>query len=594
MDFYGFYTGRIFDAHEYLGAHPGPGGTTFRVFAPSARAVELLALDRVLPMQKIYDGNFYELTLPEAGPGTVYAYRVHPRQGDPVDHCDPYGFGMELRPDHRSVVRDLDEYTFGDDAWRRRPLRPGAGPLNIYEIHLGSWRRREDGGFYTYEELAEPLADYLTESGYNAVEFLPLAEHPCDESWGYQTTGFFAPTSRYGTAAGLMALVDTLHRRGIAVLLDFVPAHFAVDAYGLARFDGTCLYEYPSQDVGVSEWGSCNFMHSRGEVRSFLQSAAHYWLDRYHFDGLRFDAISRILYWQGDERRGVNGNGVEFLRTMNQRLQARHPGCILAAEDSTNFEGVTRPAEQGGLGFTYKWDLGWMHDTLSFLQTDPAARPDAYHKLTFSMLYYYKERYLLPLSHDEVVHGKATVLQKMNGGYEGKFPQGRALYLYMMVHPGAKLNFMGSEFGQLREWDEGREQDWMLRRYPLHDGFYHFIRDLNRLYLQSPALWAKDDDPDGFAWLDCHREAQCLYLLERRGGGQRLGAAFNFSDRPQRFALPTDPDTGARVLLSTDWQPYGGAAPAGEAPCRVEAGSLQGEMAPFSAVVWEWTAPAGG
>ena len=594
MDFYGFYTGRIFDAHEYLGAHPGPGGTTFRVFAPSARAVELLALDRVLPMQKIYDGNFYELTLPEAGPGTVYAYRVHPRQGDPVDHCDPYGFGMELRPDHRSVVRDLDEYTFGDDAWRRRPLRPGAGPLNIYEIHLGSWRRREDGGFYTYEELAEPLADYLTESGYNAVEFLPLAEHPCDESWGYQTTGFFAPTSRYGTAAGLMALVDTLHRRGIAVLLDFVPAHFAVDAYGLARFDGTCLYEYPSQDVGVSEWGSCNFMHSRGEVRSFLQSAAHYWLDRYHFDGLRFDAISRILYWQGDERRGVNGNGVEFLRTMNQGLQARHPGCILAAEDSTNFEGVTRPAEQGGLGFTYKWDLGWMHDTLSFLQTDPAARPDAYHKLTFSMLYYYKERYLLPLSHDEVVHGKATVLQKMNGGYEGKFPQGRALYLYMMVHPGAKLNFMGSEFGQLREWDEGREQDWMLRRYPLHDGFYHFIRDLNRLYLQSPALWAKDDDPEGFAWLDCHREAQCLYLLERRGGGQRLGAAFNFSDRPQRFALPADPDTGARVLLSTDWQPYGGAAPAGEAPCRVEAGSLQGEMAPFSAVVWEWTAPAGG
>ena len=594
MDFYGFYTGRIFDAHEYLGAHPGPGGTTFRVFAPSARAVELLALDRVLPMQKIYDGNFYELTLPEAGPGTVYAYRVHPRQGDPVDHCDPYGFGMELRPDHRSVVRDLDEYTFGDDAWRRRPLRPGAGPLNIYEIHLGSWRRREDGGFYTYEELAEPLADYLTESGYNAVEFLPLAEHPCDESWGYQTTGFFAPTSRYGTAAGLMALVDTLHRRGIAVLLDFVPAHFAVDAYGLARFDGTCLYEYPSQDVGVSEWGSCNFMHSRGEVRSFLQSAAHYWLDRYHFDGLRFDAISRILYWQGDERRGVNGNGVEFLRTMNQGLQARHPGCILAAEDSTNFEGVTRPAEQGGLGFTYKWDLGWMHDTLSFLQTDPAARPDAYHKLTFSMLYYYKERYLLPLSHDEVVHGKATVLQKMNGGYEGKFPQGRALYLYMMVHPGAKLNFMGSEFGQLREWDEGREQDWMLRRYPLHDGFYHFIRDLNRLYLQSPALWAKDDDPDGFAWLDCHREAQCLYLLERRGGGQRLGAAFNFSDRPQRFALPADPDTGARVLLSTDWQPYGGAAPAGEAPCRVEAGSLQGEMAPFSAAVWEWTAPAGG
>ena len=590
MDFYGFYTGRIFDAHEYLGAHPGPGGTTFRVFAPSARAVELLALDQVLPMQKIYDGNFYELTLPEAGPGTVYAYRVHPRQGDPVDHCDPYGFGMELRPDHRSVVRDLDEYTFGDDAWRRRPLRPGAGPLNIYEIHLGSWRRREDGGFYTYEELAEPLADYLTESGYNAVEFLPLAEHPCDESWGYQTTGFFAPTSRYGTAAGLMALVDTLHRRGIAVLLDFVPAHFAVDAYGLARFDGTCLYEYPSQDVGVSEWGSCNFMHSRGEVRSFLQSAARYWLETFHFDGLRFDAISRILYWQGEERRGVNQNGVQFLRFMNEGLHKSCPGCLLAAEDSTQFAGVTKPAAEGGLDFDYKWDLGWMHDTLSFLQTAPADRPAAYHKLTFSMLYYYNERHLLPLSHDEVVHGKATVLQKMHGDYDGKFPQGRALYLYMMTHPGKKLNFMGSEFGQLREWDESREQDWNLRSYPIHDAFAHFIADLNRLYLDSPALWTADETTEGFTWLDCHREEQCVYAFVRTGGGQRLAIVLNFSAAEQKmlFLLPAEnPPRTAYARLYSDWQPYGGAMPAGESPLALRENTLTGTLAAFSGVVME-------
>ena len=459
MDFYAFYTGQCFDAHEYLGAHPVPGGTVFRVFAPGARGVSVLTDAGEHPMQRIYDGNFYELTLPGAGPGTAYEYRVWPQNGAPADHCDPYGFGMELRPDHRSIVRDLDAYTFGDSAWQRRGAPGASDPLNIYEMHLGSWRRKPDGGWYTYEELAEPLADYLTESGYNAVEFLPLAEYPADESWGYQTTGFFAPTSRYGTAAGLMALVDTLHRRGIAVLLDFVAAHFALDAYGLARFDGTCLYEYPSGDVGVSEWGSCNFMHSRGEVRSFLQSAAHYWLDRYHFDGLRFDAISRILYWQGDERRGVNGSGVAFLRTMNAGLQRLHPGCILAAEDSTNYSGVTRPAAQGGLGFTCKWDLGWMHDTLSFMQTGPEYRPENYHKLTFSMLYYPNERYLLPLSHDEVVHGKATVLQKMHGEYDGKFPQGRALYMYMMTHPGKKLNFMGGEFGQLREWDEKREQD---------------------------------------------------------------------------------------------------------------------------------------
>ena len=374
MDFYGFYTGQIFDAHAYLGAHPGPGGTTFRVFAPAANGVGLLLGDgparEERPMQRIYDGNFYELTVPEAGPGTLYEYRVYTAAG-PVDHCDPYGFGMELRPAHKSVVRDLAAYTFRDDAWMRRRTARHGEPLNIYEMHLGSWRRKPDGGWYAYEELAAPLADYLRRNGYNYVEFLPLAEHPCDESWGYQVTGFFAPTSRYGDAAGLMALVDALHAAGIGVILDFVPAHFAVDAYGLAKFDGSCLYEYPSADVGVSEWGSCNFMHSRGEVRSFLQSAARYWLETFHFDGLRFDAISRILYWQGEERRGVNQNGVQFLRFMNEGLHKSCPGCLLAAEDSTQFAGVTKPAAEGGLDFDYKWDLGWMHDTLSFLQTAP-------------------------------------------------------------------------------------------------------------------------------------------------------------------------------------------------------------------------------
>ncbi|MBM6717300.1 1,4-alpha-glucan branching protein GlgB [Gemmiger formicilis] len=584
MDFYGFYTGQIFDAHEFLGAHLQPGGTVFRTFAPGATAVELLLDGQPRPMQKMADGNFYELTVPDAPPGTPYEYRIHTRNGGWTDHCDPYGFGMELRPAHRSVVRDLGAYTFTDARWMRTRTDRRTGPLNIYEMHLGSWRRKPDGEFYTYDELAEPLADYLCESGYNYVEFLPLTEHPCDESWGYQVTGFFAPTSRYGTAAQLMALVDTLHNRGIGVIMDFVPAHFALDPYGLAQYDGTALYEYPHQDVGVSEWGSCNFMHSRGEVRSFLQSAGHYWLEKFHFDGLRYDAISRIIYWQGDERRGVNGNGVEFLRTMNKGLKQRHPGCLLAAEDSTSFEGVTRPAEQGGLGFDYKWDLGWMHDTLSFLQTDPACRPDNYHKLTFSMMYYYKERYLLPFSHDEVVHGKATILQKMNGGYDGKFPQGRALYLYMMTHPGKKLNFMGSEIGQLREWDQDREQDWCLRSYPNHDGFYHYIQALNRIYLAEPALWEADETPDGFAWLDCHLESQCVYVFERRAGNRRVAAAFNFSDRAQPFGVPVQAQ-GARALLYSDWQPYGGMTPEGASPCTVAEGKLSGTLAPFSAVL---------
>ena len=331
MDFYGFYTGQMFDAYEFLGAHPVLGGTVFRTFAPGAVGIDLLLNGQNRPMQKIGDGNFYELTVPDAPPGTPYEYRIYTRDGGYTDHCDPYGFGMELRPAHRSVVRDLNEYTFTDSRWMRSRNDRRSGPLNIYEMHLGSWRRKPDGGVYTYDELAEPLADYLCESGYNYVEFLPLAEHPCDESWGYQITGFFAPTSRYGTAAQLMALVDTLHRRGIGVILDFVPAHFALDPYALIKYDGTALYEYPHQDVGVSEWGSCNFMHSRGEVRSFLQSAGHFWLEKFHFDGLRYDAISRIIYWQGDERRGVNGNGVEFLRTMNRGLKQRHSGCLLAA-----------------------------------------------------------------------------------------------------------------------------------------------------------------------------------------------------------------------------------------------------------------------
>ena len=560
MDFYGFYTGQIFDAHAYLGAHPGPGGTTFRVFAPAANGVGLLLGDgparEERTMQRIYDGNFYELTVPEAGPGTLYEYRVYTAAG-PVDHCDPYGFGMELRPAHKSVVRDLAAYTFRDDAWMRRRTARHGEPLNIYEMHLGSWRRKPDGGWYAYEELAAPLTDYLRRNGYNYVEFLPLAEHPCDESWGYQVTGFFAPTSRYGDAAGLMALVDALHAAGIGVILDFVPAHFAVDAYGLAKFDGSCLYEYPSADVGVSEWGSCNFMHSRGEVRSFLQSAADFWISEYHMDGLRMDAVSRAIYWQGDPARGVNGNAVDFLRNMNQGLKKRYPDVILAAEDSTSFPDITRPAEEGGLGFDYKWDMGWMNDTLNYFRTAPAYRTAEYHKLTFSMAYYYQEQYLLPLSHDEVVHGKATIMQKMYGDYDGKFPQARAFYMYMYAHPGKKLNFMGNEIGQFREWDESREQDWDILTYPLHDAFHKYIRELNRLYETQEALYSKEYHPQYFQWLEIHAASKSVYIFQRGKEKGSIIAAFNFSDQTWEDH-PCKLSWKARVkeLLNSDWDIY--------------------------------------
>ena len=557
MDYYGFYTGNVFDAYRHLGAHLDETGAVFRTFAPAAGRVSLIGEFsgwQEVPMDREHDGNFWLRRVEGAAAGMMYKYRIYDRSGGFTDHCDPYGFGMELRPNCASILRDLSAYRFSDGAWMDARSDCKNGPLNIYELHFGSFRKPgpEPDAWYSYEELIPILLPYLKAWGYNYVEVLPLTEYPCDQSWGYQVTGFFSPTARYGTADQLKAFINACHREGIGVIMDFVPVHFAVDGYALARYDGTALYEYPHSAVGESEWGSCNFMHSRGEVRSFLQSAAHYWLEEFHFDGLRMDAISRAIYWQGDPARGVNGSAVDFLREMNRGLKALHPTAILAAEDSTSFPGVTVPAEQGGLGFDYKWDMGWMNDTLDYFRTPPDQRPGAYHRLTFSMMYYYDARFLLPLSHDEVVHGKASVFQKMAGDYEDKHRQLRAFYLYMYAHPGKKLSFMGNEFAQVREWDEQRQQDWDLLAYPLHDGFHRFMARLNRLYLDHPALWAGDYDREGFQWIDCHQEEKCVYAFERRGGGERLAAVFNFSSREQAFLLKLDGAKALRPLLDSD------------------------------------------
>ena len=586
MDHYGFYTGKIFDAYEHLGAHIEGTGVTFRTFAPAAGRVSLIGAFSAwqeIPMEKDYDGNFWACHVEGASAGMMYKYRIYDRSGNFVDHCDPYGFGMELRPNCASIIQDLHAYQFGDEEWMRTRTDCKNKPLNIYEIHFGSFKK--PGGaaddWYSYEELIPILIPYLKENGFNYVEVMPLTEYPCDESWGYQVTGFFSPTARYGTADQLKAFIDACHQNGIGVIMDFVPVHFAVDGYALARYDGTALYEYPNSAVGESEWGSCNFMHSRGEVRSFLQSAADYWLSQFHFDGLRLDAISRAIYWQGDPARGVNGSAVDFLREMNRGLKARHPGAILAAEDSTSFPNVTVPADQGGLGFDYKWDMGWMNDTLDYFRTPPEYRTDAYHRLTFSMMYYYDANYLLPLSHDETVHGKASVFQKMAGEYEQKHAQIKAFYMYMYAHPGKKLNFMGNEFAQVREWDEKREQDWDLLRYPLHDNFHCFMKELNRLYLAHPALWAKDFVQDGFQWIDCHQEEKCVYAFERRGGRERLAAVFNFSDKAQTFLLNPEQAKKYRVLLSSG-APYRETGATGDMPLPSEGVEL--ELNPYAGI----------
>lgn len=561
MDMHDFYMGKIFDAYDYFGAHKENGKMVFRTFAPAAsKAAVIGEFNGWTEEFMTNNGGVFELSSDSADYNQMYKYVIYSSQGERTEHCDPYGFGMELRPAFASITRNLDEYRFTDDKWLANRGKNYNSPMSIYEVHLGSWKTDPDdeNGWYTYDIIADKLIKYALENHFTHLEFLPLSEHPADCSWGYQNTGFFAPTSRYGTAAQLMELVDKCHNAGIGVIMDFVPVHFALDGYALARYDGTYLYEYPNSDVSISEWGTCNFMHSRREVCCFIQSAANYWLEKYHFDGLRMDAISRAIYWQGEPARGVNGNTVDFLKFMNSGLRRRHPSAMLIAEDSTSFPKITAPAEYGGLGFDYKWDLGFMNDTLDYFRTPPEERPDHYHKLTFSMAYFYNELYILPFSHDENVHGKATVIQKMWGDYEDKFRQARAFYMYIFTHPGKKLNFMGGEFAQFREWDESREQDWDLLKYPLHDSFHKYMIKLGELYTSLPSLYDGDYNMASFRWLIVDGVRQCVYAYERICKDETTVCCFNFSDKPHKISLGFDTSCSLNELLNSDWDIYSG------------------------------------
>ncbi len=573
MDLQKFYMGEVFDAYEYFGAHRENDGFIFRTYAPNAQRITVTGEFNnweETPLEQYYQSGVWSCFVKEAAAGQMYKYCIYGPHGR-QEHCDPYGFGMELRPGACSIIRDLSEYHFTDAEWVSKRTRRCDEPLNIYEIHLGSWRKFGKE-FPRYDELASELIPYLKENGYNCAEFMPLSEHPFDGSWGYQNTGFFAPTSRFGTASQLMSLVDQLHHAGISVIMDFVPVHFAVDAYGLKLYDGTPLYEYPHPDVGESEWGSCNFIHSRREIACFLQSAANYWLKEYHFDGLRMDAVSRLIYWQGDERRGVNGSTLSFLKNMNKGLHALHPDAILIAEDSTAYPGVTAPVEEGGVGFDYKWDLGWMHDTLDYLQAPPSERRKMPDKLTFSIHYFYNERYILPFSHDEVVHGKKTIIDKLWGSYKDQFEQARLLYLYMYTHPGKKLNFMGNELAMFREWDETREPDWDLLKYPAHDSFHRFMADLSHIYMSEKTLYMHEMDRDSFCWTDAGEKVPCVFSYERRTENETLLCILNFSDQ----TVPVSPVCG-EVIIHTGWEKYGGT--------EKEGGTVPAHLPPFSGIL---------
>ncbi len=562
MDFFGFYTGTEFEAYRFLGHHFTDDGVIFRVYAPAAQKVALIGQFndwKEQEMNRVHDGQFFECVNKDAKNGDLYKYRIYRKDGTFIDHCDPYAFFSELRPGTASAVFDMSQYKFHDKKWLSKRSTMKDQPLNIYELHFGSWKKNGED-WYRYDELGDLLIPYVKEQGYNYIEIMPLNEYPSDESWGYQATGFYSATSRYGTPDQLRFFIDQCHKNNIGVILDIVTVHFAVNDYALWNFDGTSLYEYPNSAVGYSEWGSCNFMHSRGDVCSFLQSASYFWLQEYHFDGLRMDAVGNLIYWQGNKDRGENKGAIQFLKNMNAGLKQRMPECILAAEDSTAYPNVCRPASEGGLGFDYKWDMGWMNDTLDFFRKEPKYRKDAYHKLTFSMAYFYNENYLLPLSHDEVVHGKATILQKMGSVYEGKFPLGRALYLYMFTHPGKKLNFMGNEFGQLREWDEKREQDWDMLKYPLHDSFNAFIKKLNHIYLEHPALYKHDYDRTGFEWKEADLVNDCIYAYWRKSEEEKLFVILNLSDKKRKYTLGNLKGKCLELLIDSDDQTFSGSS----------------------------------
>ncbi|CAN5771113.1 1,4-alpha-glucan branching protein GlgB [soil metagenome] len=555
----------------------GVSGTAFAVWAPNASGVRVVADfnswdGRLHPMRALGASGVWELFIPDVGSGARYKYEIVTADGRLVTRADPFASWAEVPPGNASRVF-TSRYVWTDDDWRARQARRPAltSPVSIYEVHLGSWRKHEDTRPLGYREIAHQLADHVSELGFTHAELLPVAEHPFGGSWGYQVSGYYAPTSRFGDPDDFRYLVDHLHQRGIGVIVDWVPAHFPKDEFALAGFDGTALYEHADPRRGEQpDWGTLVFNYGRNEVRNFLVANALYWLSELHVDGLRVDAVASMLYldysrkageWLPNEHGGrENLEAVAFLQELNTLVYGRCPNALMVAEESTAWPGVSRPVHLGGLGFGFKWNMGWMHDTLSYFQRDAVYRRYHHHELTFGLMYAWSEHFMLPLSHDEVVHGKRSLLDKMPGDRWQKFANLRALYAWMWAHPGKQLLFMGGEFGQWREWSEQRELDWHLLEEADHAGLMRLVGDLNRTYGDQPPLWANDDDPESFAWIDANNaDANFLAFLRRDGDGRPLACLANLSPVPLTDLRVGLPGAGAwREVLNTDAAVYGG------------------------------------
>ena len=585
MDLYLFREGNHTRLYDILGSHvieaDGKRGTLFSVWAPNAHTVSVMGdfngWNTVShPLAPRWDGSgVWEGFIPDVGDGALYKYSITTTGGEVLQKGDPFAFSWEEPPKSASRVCSIDDYSWRDETWMlERPQRQALNaPFSIYEVHLGSWQRmvEEGGRSLTYSELALRLVHYVLEMGFTHVEFIPVMEHPFYGSWGYQTVGYFAPTSRYGAPQEFMALVDDFHAAGIGVILDWVPSHFPADAHGLSNYDGTCLYEHEDPRKGFHpDWKSSIFNYGRNEVRSFLLSSAHFWIDRYHADGLRVDAVASMLYLDYSRKEGEwipnefggreNLEAIEFIRKMNASLYADYPGVQVIAEESTSWPMVSRPNWLGGLGFGLKWNMGWMHDTLAYFSRNPIYRKYHQNNLTFGMWYAYTENFMLPLSHDEVVHGKGSLYSKMPGDTWQKLANLRLLQGWQYVYPGKKLLFMGGEFGQEREWNHDDSLDWHLLQDWGHNGVRLWMADLNHFYKSEPALWAQDFDRIGFQWVDCgDQDASVLSFLRRDGEGRTLLCVANFTPVPRTDYRIGVPETGVWTeVLNSDAMSYGG------------------------------------
>ncbi|WLR50332.1 1,4-alpha-glucan branching protein GlgB [Bacillus tianshenii] len=606
-----FHEGRLFQSYCTFGAHiateNGLNGVRFTVWAPHAKKVAVIGEfngwnREGFELKRVNNEGIWSCFFSNVSIGDHYKYEITTASGDVLHKCDPFAFFSELRPKTASIVYDLEGYEWKDEEWmlKRQFDKDASKPMFIYEVHLGTWRKKEDGSLYSYVELADLLVDYVVEQGFTHIELLPIIEHPFDRSWGYQGTGYYSATSRYGTPHEFMAFVDRCHQKGIGVILDWVPGHFCKDGHGLFMFDGEPLFEYENGYVRENEvWGTANFDLGKSEIHSFLISNAIFWMDKYHIDGFRVDAVANMLFWDmhGDGGYYKNEYAVKFLQKLNQAVNHYDDSVLMIAEDSTDWSKVTSEPSEGGLGFTYKWNMGWMNDILKYMEKDVHERKSWHNLMTFSMVYAYSEKFILPFSHDEVVHGKRSLLNKMPGTYEEKFAQLRLLLGFMTAHPGKKLLFMGSEFGQFDEWKDLEDLDWNLLDFRMHRATHEYSRALLEFYRNEPALWECDDQPEGFEWIEPDNAHQRILLFVRNGKGleERLVFVFNFSPFEfEKYKIGVPEEGVYQEVFSSDAEVFGGtgrrnkpkiksiAEPYHRQPCQMEI-----SIPPFAFIVFK-------